>query len=87
MTDNKPKYTVSGNHIRVTRLDPEGNLVGEPIEMNGRVSFDVDADDVEDTHFDHVTDTFTLDLTFNSVNPDPLALLTGQGTAPGEVDP
>lgn len=85
----EPKITVSGNHIRVTRLDPEGNLVGPPLDLTSamsRMSFDIDPADVDD--FDLIGDeltldlatdsTFTLDVTFLEPNPELLALLWGQ---------
>ena len=76
MTD-KPKYTVSGNHMRIFRLDPEGNPLGEPIEVPGLVSFDIEGDKIIDGHFDPRLDTYTLDVEFDAVQPDVFRLLTG----------
>jgi hypothetical protein len=76
MTDEtKPVYTVSGNSCRITRLDTEGNPIGEPIDVAGPVTFDVDADDVAD--FDLTRDTMTLEFRATDVGPDLMWLLFG----------
>ncbi len=76
---SRDRYTVSGNSLRMWRLDPEGNPVGDPIEWPGKVSLDIPAEDVDDTHFNPQFETFTMDLTMNTVDPALIALLTGQG--------
>lgn len=83
-----PKYTVSGNALRIFRLDPEGNPVGEAVEFPGPVSFDIPEGTVSDAAV--FTDaqgfsSLTLDVEMGQVSPEILALLTGQGTPPEEM--
>jgi len=81
-----PKYTVSGNHMRVFRLDTEGNPVGAAVDFPGAFSFDLDPDEVADVKIDWPTETVTIDLEMGAVDPALLALLTGQGVLPEEVE-
>lgn len=69
---------VSGNHIRMVRLDAEGSPVGEPIEIDGFTTLDISADSIEDTVIDLPTETITMDLTLGEVDPKVMALLFGE---------
>lgn len=69
---------VSGNHARLVRLDPDGNPVGEPVEIDGFTTFDIGADSIEDTTIDLSTGTITMDFTLQEVDPELLALLFGE---------
>lgn len=85
-----PTYTVSGNHMRVFRLDPEGNPIGEAIEFPGPVSFDIPEGTVSDATVLMDSEgfsslTLTLDIEMGQVDPALIALLTGVGTPPEEM--
>lgn len=84
-----PKYTVSGNRARLFRLDPEGNPIGEAIEFPGPVSFDIPEGSVSDATVLMDSDglsSMTLDIDMGYVDPAILALLTGYGAPPEEVE-
>jgi len=86
-----PKYTVSGNHLRITRLDGEGNPTGPVMDLSnwGEVSLDVEAGSADDAalSYPYPGETeFTLDIALCEVDPALLALLTGQGVLPEEVE-
>lgn len=89
MTDQTPNtsptYTVSGNHMRVFRLDAEGNPTGAAIDFPGPVTFGIAADEVEDVRIDWPTETVTIEMEMQHVDPAVLALLTGQGKVPEEI--
>lgn len=83
-----PTYTVSGNALRIFRLDPEGNPIGEAVEFPGPVSFDIPEGTVSDAAVFTDAQGFsniTLDIEMGQVSPEILALLTGQGTPPEEM--
>lgn len=90
MTDqtesSQPKYTVSGNRMRVWRLDADGQPTGEPVEYPGPVKFDLPAESVEEFVLDSTLNEVTMELSFAHVDPALLALLTGQGTPPEEIE-
>lgn len=78
-----PTYTVSGNRMVLTRLDPEGNPVGEPVEYPGPVSFDIPEGSVSDATVLMDSEGFsslTLDIEMGHVDPDILSVLTGDST-------
>ena len=84
-----PTYTVSGNSMRIFRLDPEGNPIGEAMEFPGPVSFDIPEGTVEDATVLMDSDGFsslTLDIDMGQVSPEVMALLTGQGTPPEKIE-
>lgn len=82
--EHEPKITVSGNRMWVTRLDAEGNPAGEPIELSGKVndlSIDLPVDGITD--WDMLTDkTLTLEVSLMKVDPELIAMLTGQSPLP-----
>lgn len=77
-----PTYKVSGNHLRLFRLDAEGNPVGAGIEFPGPVSFGLAADEVEDMRIDWPTETVSIEMQMCDVDPAVMALLTGYALAP-----
>lgn len=79
-----PTYTVSGNHLRLWRLDADGQPEGEAIEVPGHVSFDIPAEDVLDARWMD-PEKMTLEVEIKAVDPAILALLTGQGKVPEQT--
>lgn len=82
---SRDRYTVSGNHMRIWRLDAEGNPVGEAIEMPAKVvSFDIDPE-TDDVFIGHSLKEVTVEMNIAGVDPKVIALLTGDSFAPFEV--
>lgn len=81
----KPSVTVSGNGITVFRLDAEGNPVGEGLSLDGAVEFTTVMPEFNErliSGWDTHLETVTLDIDLCDVNPDLIAILTGQYPLP-----
>lgn len=77
--------TVSGNRITVTRLDEQGNPVGEGLLTDGFVSLNIHPnpeDDILIEGWDKIRNTYTLDMCLSEVDPNLIAILTGQAPLP-----
>lgn len=81
---------VIGSQFRVTRLDPEGNPTGESFEIKGSMTGRISGEgehpylreverEIPPLHMPTAFESIKMDVQFQEVDPELVALLTGSG--------